>query len=45
MQNITPLHLAVKADALEVTELLVRHDAQRHAADQAVSLIACKKIH
>jgi len=44
MQNITPLHLAAKADALEVTELLLRHEAQRHATDQAVRLITNKQM-
>lgn len=37
MQNITPLHLAAKADALEVCELLLSHGAGKHAQDQAVS--------
>lgn len=44
MQNITPLHLAAKADALEVTELLLRHEAHRHATDQAVRLITNKQM-
>ena len=45
MQNITPLHLAAKADALEVTELLLRHNAQREANDQAVRLITYEQMH
>ncbi len=45
LQNITPLHLAAKADALEVTELLLRNNAQREANDQAVRLITYKQMH
>ena len=45
MQNSTPLHLAAKADALEVTELLLRHNAQREANDQAVRLITYEQMH
>ena len=45
MQNITPLHLAAKADALDVTELLLRHNAQRGANDQAVRRISYKQMH
>lgn len=45
MQNVTPLHLAAKADALEVTELLLSHKAQKHATDQVVRLIAYTLMH
>ncbi len=45
MQNITPLHLAAKADALEVTELLLSHKAQKHATDQVVRLSTYKQMH
>lgn len=37
LQNITPLHLAAKADALEICQLLLSHGAGKHAQDQAVS--------
>ena len=31
LQNTTPLHLAAKADALEVCQLLISHHADKHA--------------
>lgn len=37
VQNITPLHLAARADALEVCQLLLSYGAGKHARDQAVS--------
>ena len=44
LQNITPLHLAAKADGLEVCELLLSHGAGKHAQDQAVSPVFVARV-